>query len=136
MGYALEALLAPPTIAAMAAVSLPGTGTVQLHERVALVPITADAADALSPGDRAIVSLLANCPLPIALTDLLRGTSREGPIAYVEADIFGGTGQQASVLWKLGEIALGPLVDAEPEKLVMRGPGLSGPSIRCYGAWA
>ena len=120
MGYALEALLAPPTIAAMAAGSIPGTGTVLLHERIALVPMTGDAAEALSPGDQAIASLLMNSPLPPALTDLLRLASLEGPIAYVEADIFGGIGQQASVLWEAGEIALGPLVDPEPVELVVR----------------
>lgn len=121
MGYALEGLLAPPTVAEAAAVSLPGTGIVRLHERIDLVPITADAAEALSPGDRAIISLLTNRPLPPALTELLRRTSREGPIAYVEADFFGGIGQQASVLWEHGEVVLGPLVDPEPVNLVERG---------------
>jgi hypothetical protein len=121
MGYVLEALLAPLTIAESAAGSLPGAGVVRLREGIALVPITGDAAEALSPGDRSIVSLLANHPLPAALTDLLRRTSQQGPIAYLEADIFGGTGQQASVLWERGELALGPLVDPEPESLVVRG---------------
>lgn len=120
MGYVLEALLAPPTIAEVAAASMPGTGVVRLHERIALVPITEDAAEALSPGDRSLVSLLTGQPLPTALTELLRRTSREGPIAYVEADFFGGTGQQAAVLWEHGEIALGPLVD--PNDLVRGAP--------------
>lgn len=120
MGYVLEALLAPPTLAEAAAASLPGTGVVRLHERIALVPITEDAAEALSPGDRSIISLLTKEPLPAALTELLRRTSRKGPIAYVEADFFGGTGQQAAVLWEHGEIALGPLID--PDDLVRGSP--------------
>jgi hypothetical protein len=122
VGYVLEALLAPPTVAETAAASLPGTGVVTLHEGVALVPITEDAAQALSPGDRSIISLLADQPLPAALTELLRRTSRDGPIAYVEADFFGGTGQQAAVLWEHGEVAVGPLVDPEPSKLFTRRP--------------
>ena len=127
MGYALEALLAPLSIAQFAADSLRGTGTVNLREGIALVPITPDAAEALSPGDRLIFSLLANSPLPPALTELLRSTSQQGPIAYVEADIFGGTGQQAGVLWEGGELVLGPLVDPEPERLAARRPLADGP---------
>jgi hypothetical protein len=118
LGYVLEALLAPPPVAETAAASLSGTSVVTLHERIALVPITENAAEALSPGDRSIISLLTRHPLPAALTELLRRTSREGPIAYVEADFFGGTGQQAAVLWEHGEIALGPLVDPEPTMLL------------------
>jgi hypothetical protein len=122
VGYVLEALLAPPTIAETAAASLRGTGVVALHERIALVPITGDAAEALSPGDRSIISLLADRALPAALTELLRRTSREGAIAYVEANFFGGIGQQAAVLWDHGEIALGPLIDPEPKLFRRRRP--------------
>jgi hypothetical protein len=109
-----------------------------LHERLALVPITEEAAQALSPGDRSIISLLADQPLPAALTELLRRTSREGSIAYVEADFFGGIGRQAAVLWEHGEIALGPLVDPEPKKLFRRrrvSKGAFNQVLRRMGVW-
>ena len=32
-----------------------------------------------------------------------------GDVAYLEADIFGGTGTQATVLWRNGEVCLGPV---------------------------
>jgi hypothetical protein len=39
-----------------------------------------------------------------------RAASRLGPIAYVEAEFFGGVGEQASVVWDHGEAVLGPMV--------------------------
>lgn len=35
--------------------------------------------------------------------------SLAGDIAYLEAEIFGGTGAQAMVLWRGGEVCLGPV---------------------------
>lgn len=36
--------------------------------------------------------------------------SRRGPVAYVEAELFGGSGCQASIVWDKGEIIAGPSV--------------------------
>ena len=120
MGYVLEALLAPPAIAEAAAASLPRTCVVRLHERIALVPITDDAAEALSPG-RSRDRLASRTPAPASRANRTVAQSRGGLIAYVEAEFFGGIGRQAAVLWEHGEIALGPLVDPAPEELVVRG---------------
>jgi hypothetical protein len=88
-----------------------------------LVPLVPEAVAILSPGDERIISLLVNEPLPDGLTDLLRRSSATGPIAYVEADYFGGVGQQASILWERGELVLGPLLDPPgPPPLLEAGP--------------
>lgn len=34
--------------------------------------------------------------------------SRRGPVAYVETDYFGGTGEQAAMVWENGEVISGP----------------------------
>jgi hypothetical protein len=35
--------------------------------------------------------------------------SANGPVAYVEAEYFGGTGEQSAMTWDAGEVVLGPL---------------------------
>jgi hypothetical protein len=111
MGYSLEAIVAPAFVARAAAASLPGTRTVELGSGLSLVPLVPEAVTALSPGDERIISLLVSEPLPDRLTDLLRRASANGLIAYVEAEYFGGLGQQGSILRDRGELVLGPLLD-------------------------
>jgi hypothetical protein len=41
--------------------------------------------------------------------------SRKGPVARVEAEIFGGTGTQWAAVWDAGELVLGPLALDEGE---------------------
>jgi hypothetical protein len=48
--------------------------------------------------------------LPQALEKICLALSRNGNSAYVEAEYFGGTGTQASVVFRNGRIELGPLV--------------------------
>jgi hypothetical protein len=47
--------------------------------------------------------------LPAMFTELLVTCSMAGPIAFVEADFFGGEGAQAARVWWEGELAMGPL---------------------------
>lgn len=46
-----------------------------------------------------------------ALSDLLARWSRQGPVAYLEAEFAGGLGHQAAVVWLGGEVSWGPHVD-------------------------
>jgi hypothetical protein len=111
IGYQLEAIVTPSSVARVVAAALPGTRPVELGSGLALVPLVPEAVAILSPGDERIISLLMNEPLPDGLTDLLRHSSETGPIAYVEAEYFGRVGQQASILCERGEVVLGPLLD-------------------------
>jgi hypothetical protein len=111
IGYLLEAIIAPSSVAQVVSAALPGTRAIELGNGLELVPLVPAAVAAVSPGDERIISLLVNEPLPEGLTDLLRRASTGGPIAYVEADYFGGAGQQGSMLWEKGELVLGPLLD-------------------------
>jgi hypothetical protein len=51
--------------------------------------------------------------LPIGFDQSLAAWSMQGPVAYVEADYFGGVGTQIAAVWDAGALVLGPL--AEPE---------------------
>ena len=69
--------------------------------------------------------------LPNGFDRVLAGWSAAGPVAYVEADYFGGVGSQRAVLWLRGEVVLGPLGVAPGQP---HGP--AGSSIsRAVAAW-
>ncbi|SCE72467.1 hypothetical protein GA0074695_0614 [Micromonospora viridifaciens] len=46
-----------------------------------------------------------------ALSELLAGWSRQGPVAYLEAEFAGGLGHQAAVVWLGGAVSWGPRYD-------------------------
>ncbi len=47
---------------------------------------------------------------------MLAARSAHGPLAYVEADFFGGTGSQYTQVWDGGKSALGPLLMNEADE--------------------
>ena len=51
--------------------------------------------------------------LPTGFDRVLATWSVRGPVAYVEADYFGGVGSQVAAVWDAGQLVLGPT--AEPE---------------------
>lgn len=66
---------------------------------------------------------------PPAFDQVLAGWSTTGPLAYVEADYFGGVGTQFAVVWRAGAIVFGPAVQPE------RAPGsLISQALRLLGA--
>jgi len=75
---------------------VPLTADARKHHDIPFLPLTDDEEEAL----------------PESITLLCRRLSRHGLIAYVEADFFGGTGQQAHALFKDG-VAMGSPVVAE-----------------------
>lgn len=62
-----------------------------------------------------------------------RAASRHGPIAYVEAEFFGGVGQQASVVWHRGEAVLGPMAQELPPGVPVVRVGPINAALRCLG---
>lgn len=114
MGYVLEAVIAESallrSVAADPSSGLTGTRSAALDQGLGLVPATDEftAADTPAADDP---------PGFVRLTEHLAGRitewSKRGPVAYVEADYFGGTGSQSAVVWDGGEVALGPLHQPE-----------------------
>ncbi|MFJ6524686.1 hypothetical protein ACIQMZ_05365 [Streptomyces longwoodensis] len=47
--------------------------------------------------------------MPGGFDRVLAGWSAGGPVAYVEAEYFGGVGEQRAAVWEGGALVLGPL---------------------------
>lgn len=101
MAYTLEAFLAGGALATDLAARL-GAVAVPLDQGIALVPV----------------------PEPVPDADqLAAGLSAGGAIAYVEAEYFGGVGEQHAVLWRGGE-ATDLDGDPEPVNAALRALGV------------
>lgn len=73
--------------------------------------------DAVTDGSEG--GILGFWRLPGGFDALLAQWSAAGPIAYVEAEYFGGVGEQRAALWADGALVLGPL-DEPTEKRLSR----------------
>ncbi|WP_232660619.1 hypothetical protein [Pseudonocardia sp. TRM90224] len=110
MGYVLEGVLAradalPPEMRRHPAVAL--------GQQIVLLPMTDELRAALtvaSETDRLGFGLL-----PAGSATTLATWSKAGPLAYVEADFFGGVGFQRAAVWFDGDLVLGP-ISVEPGK--------------------
>jgi hypothetical protein len=106
VSYELCALAGPPEVAAQAA-GQAGVAQVELPQGYGLVLITPAVLDRLGGGTgKAFGSTFWY--LSAGVEALARRVSHTGPIAYLEAEMFGGTGTQATVVWLNGEVWLGP----------------------------
>jgi hypothetical protein len=107
VSYELRALAGEYELAAEAARGTPSTG-VELPQGYGLLPVTDHMLDHLG-GDAAGPFGDVFWFLSSGVDALARRISLTGGIAYLEADIFGGTGTQAVVLWRNGQVCLGPV---------------------------
>ena len=123
MAYPLEGVVgATATLAAFAG-RVPAAVVVPLRHGIALIPLTDDLHDTVTAGTG---------PAPLGFWELPPGFDRElaalsttGPVAYVEAEFFGGTGTQRAALWRAGGLALGPLSVTEDEPFPETGSPIS-----------
>lgn len=105
--YELHALAGLYRVAAQAAGEA-GIAVVELPQGYGLVPITAELFDTLG-GCTAKPFGDTFCFLSSGVESVARKVSHAGPIAYLEAEMFGGPGTQAMVGSRDGEIWLGPV---------------------------
>ncbi|MFJ1754437.1 hypothetical protein [Kitasatospora sp. NPDC088134] len=127
MGYYLEAVVAAEPLLRTAAAGLPGAHVVPLRQGLALIPMTDELHDALT--DPAAERLRPFRLLPHGFQHTLAAWSANGPVAYVEADIFGGTGDRYALAWTAGTLTLGPLTERTPT-----GPTTLSLALRHLGA--
>lgn len=108
MGYEVRGVIAEAALAKIIANEFgPATRTVNLEQGFALVPYTDSAnnrflgrhGERLHPFDR----------LGSTVSTLLANASRGGPLAYLEAEYFGGAGEQHAAVWDGGTLAWGPM---------------------------
>ncbi|TYR64162.1 hypothetical protein [Streptomyces parvus] len=115
MGYDVQAVIAGDEVLRIASRELPRSAVVRLGQGLSMMPMTDELFDAVTdgsgPGD------LGFWRLPGGFEALLARWSTAGPIAYVEADHFGGVGRQRAAVWADGWLALGPLEEPAKQQL-------------------
>jgi len=109
MTYVLQAVIAGDDLLRAAAQKVPGARVASLGQGLSLLPMTNEVVDAVSEGSTA--RSLGFWRLPAGFERVLAEWSAVGPVAYVEAEYFGGVGEQRAVVWADGAVALGPLDD-------------------------
>ncbi|WP_405820903.1 hypothetical protein OG241_34295 [Streptomyces sp. NBC_01390] len=115
MGYQLEAVIAGDELLRTASREVPGARVARLHQGLSLMPMTDEVFDAVTDGSTE--QILGFWRLPGGFDGLLAQWSTAGPVAYVEAEYFGGAGEQRAVVWAKGVLTLGPVDDATSEGL-------------------
>ncbi|MCX4764991.1 hypothetical protein OG562_29280 [Streptomyces sp. NBC_01275] len=94
-----------------------------LEQGLSLVPMSNAFFAAVADGGRG--HALGFRFLPAALVHRLALWSHAGPAAYVEADYFGGVGEQQAAVWHEGRLTLGPLRVEEEEPFPAEGSPIS-----------
>lgn len=98
---AAEAVLAPvAAVFDVRPVPLRGGG-------LCLLPLTDERFSRVTGGRHVFVC--GSAEVPPMFAELMAECSAAGPLAFVEADFFGGEGAQIARVWWDGELAMGPL---------------------------
>ncbi|MFJ5774277.1 hypothetical protein [Streptomyces sp. NPDC093094] len=131
MSYGLQAVIAGEELLRAGARDVPGAKVASLRQGLSLMPITDEVFDAVTDGstERA----LGFWRLPGGFEELLARWSAAGPVAYVEADYFGGVGRQRAAVWAGGALVLGPL-DVPAKKRFSRTVSPISQALRRLGA--
>ncbi|MEV5989579.1 hypothetical protein AB0L85_32315 [Streptomyces sp. NPDC052051] len=131
MGYELQAVVAGDELLRAASRDVAGTRVVPLGQGLSLMPMTDEVFDAVT--DSGSANALGFWRLSGELERLLAQWSAAGPVAYVEAEYFGGVGEQRAVVWADGALVLGPL-DAPTMKRFSRAVSPISQALRRLGA--
>jgi hypothetical protein len=123
VGYLLQAVIGTERVLREWAGPIPEADICSLGQHVSLVPMT----------DELFVAVtLPGAPepdgfwkAPAGLGQALTACSASGPVAYVEAEYFGGVGTQSAQVWDGGNTVLGVLRLAEGERFPAGGSPIS-----------
>ncbi len=107
MGYDLQAVIADAEVLRGAVRDLPVARLASLGQGLSLMPMTDALFDLVADGGDG--GTWGFWRLPGGFEKALASWSAGGPVAYVEAEYFGGVGEQRAAVWEGGTIALGPL---------------------------
>ncbi|WP_027660271.1 nucleotidyl transferase family protein [Salinispora fenicalii] len=118
MSYQLSAIIADAGLLHGATRGLDHAVLGDLRQDFALLPVTSQLVEELAgaPPDYAVEEHTPERPFTLvfstALTETLVDWSRQGPVAYVEAEFTGGGGYQAAAVWLGGLRSWGPRFDS------------------------
>ncbi|MER5549772.1 hypothetical protein ABT072_47120 [Streptomyces sp. NPDC002589] len=127
--YCLQAVIATESVLRELAGSITEASIVPLGQHLWLLPMT----DALFDTVAAAGAPELDGKAPAGFDRLLTACSETGPVAYVEAEYFGGAGTQTAQVWDAGKTVLGPLFLAEGEPSPTSGTPISQ-ALRRLGA--
>ncbi|MFB6775651.1 hypothetical protein [Streptomyces sp. NPDC056337] len=131
MGYALQAVIAADELLRVVLRDVPGARVARLGQGLSLMPMTDEVFDGATDGSDG--GDLGFWKMPGGFATSLAQWSSSGPVAYVEAEYFGGVGEQRAAVWDDGSLVLGPL--AEPErKRFLRAVTPISQALRLLGA--
>lgn len=135
MGYRLRAIVAAAGLLEAEARDLPHAVLVPLEQGLAMLPITSVFFDSVAvPGTPAADSSGLKS-IPSGFDATLAAWSRTAPVAFVDADFFGGVGFQEAAAWADGRLVLGPLRLEPREQFGLAGSPISQ-ALRVLGAVA
>ncbi|MFD5343409.1 hypothetical protein ACFWJY_06490 [Streptomyces anulatus] len=123
MGYDLQAVIAGEEALRGAARDLPAAQLASIGQGLSLMPMTDALFDSVADGGG--VGALGFWRLPELFEVALAAWSAGGPVAYVEAEYFGGVGEQRAAVWDGGTIVLGPLYVEEGQPFPPAGSPVS-----------
>lgn len=107
MGYILEGVIGPERVLRKVILEQPTAVLVPLRQGMAVVPMTDKLVSTITDGTSN--HKLGFWKLPGGFDQVLAEWSSDGPVAYVEAESYGGYGGQRAALWADGKLSLGPL---------------------------
>ncbi|MFJ4484872.1 hypothetical protein ACIP3D_21240 [Streptomyces longwoodensis] len=123
MAYELSAVIAAEQVLRTAALGLPAARTAALGRGLSLLPMTEALFHAVADGRGRGAAGFRE--VPEGFDRVLAGWSAGGPVAYVEAEYFGGAGEQRAAVWEGGSLVLGPLRIEEGEPFPPAGSPVS-----------
>ncbi|EOD66602.1 hypothetical protein [Amycolatopsis vancoresmycina] len=123
MGYQLQGAIAAEPVLRELAGTAEYARIVPLTRHLCLLPMTDALFDEITVAGAAELDVFWKAPAGFGRA--LAACSAGGPVAYVEADYFGGSGTQAAQLWDGGQVVLGPLHLAEGKPIPAEGSPIS-----------
>ncbi|OXM44337.1 hypothetical protein CFP71_40455 [Amycolatopsis thailandensis] len=107
MGFNLQAVVATQVVLSKLAGNTDAAHVVPLGQQLSLLPMTDELFDAVTDADAP--RLGGFWKMPAGFDRRLADCSASGPVAYLEAEYFGGVGTQSAQVWDKGRVVLGPL---------------------------
>jgi hypothetical protein len=123
MSYDLQAVIADEEVLRIATRHLPAARLASIGQGLSLMPMTDSLFETVAASSGA--GVLGFRRFPEGFEKTLAGWSAGGPVAYVEAEYFGGVGEQRAAVWDGGTIALAPLHVDEGEPFPSAGSPVS-----------
>lgn len=121
MGYDIQAIVSTLPILEAHCSDFAQAVVVPLAENYGLIPMTDELLDEVGvTGPTGTFYKLT-----FEVTDWIRAISASGAVAYIEAEFFGGVGNQNATVWSSGEAILPPIQDPKAINMALRLLGVS-----------